>query len=84
MSVARLDGGQRVHVLRDEDGEAVGAWGNVVRLCWGKSQAWVRLDERHARCPFPLDDHSRATWILTSPEHCSSVAPAPRAKDGAS
>jgi hypothetical protein len=73
MSIARLLAGQRVYVLRDESGVPVGVWGNVVRECYGKALAWVRLDEPHARCPFP-DSDARATWILTLPEHCSSLA----------
>lgn len=79
MSVATLWAGQRVYVLRDESGAPVGAWGNVARECFGKPQAWVRLDERHARCPFP-EEPPRGTWILTLPEYCSSVAPAAPAK----
>jgi hypothetical protein len=66
-----------VFVLRDEFDGAVGAWGTVARKLWGRPGAWVRLDERHERCsyPFPTTDESRATWILTSPERCSSFAP---------
>lgn len=79
MSVARLDVGQRVYVLRDWAGDPVGAWGAVVRQRWGKPGAWVRLDVRHTRCPFPPDAEDRATWILTSPDRCSSFAPAPGA-----
>jgi len=75
MSVARLDVGQRVYVQSDWSGAAVHAWGTVVRECWGKAQAWVRLDERHARCPFPPDLERRATWILTVPGCCSSFEP---------
>jgi hypothetical protein len=82
VSVAALLLGQRVFVLRDEAGEAVGAWGTVARERWSRGHAstapaWVRLDERHARCPFPPDLESRATWILTVPDSCSSFEPAP-------
>lgn len=75
MSVARLQLGQRVCVLRDTDGVEIGAWGDVARECFRSALAWVRLDERHARCPFPADLENRATWLLTLPEHCSSFAP---------
>lgn len=73
MSVASLMLGQRVYVERDWSAELVGAWGTVVRECWGRQRAWVRLDERHARCPFPGDMKDRATWILTVPDSCSSL-----------
>lgn len=76
MSVARLQLGQRVYVLRDSEGEDVGAWGTVSRERWSRTGgAWVRLDVRHARCPFPPDLEGRATWILTAPDSCSSFEP---------
>jgi len=77
VSVSRLKLGQRVYVVSDEAGAPVGAWGNVARECFRRALAWVRLDARHERCPFPADNECRATWILTVPEHCSSVEPAP-------
>ena len=73
--LARLDLGQRVYVIRDESDGAIGEWGNVVRLRRSDEGAWVRLDKRHDRCPFPADDESRSTYVLTYPECCSSVAP---------
>lgn len=75
MSVARLQLGQRVFVLRDWSGGEVGAWGSVIRECWGKAHAWVKLDARHALCPFPANVAGRETWILTVPGCCSSVDP---------
>lgn len=76
MSLARLDCGQRVYVLRDESEMPIGIWGTVVRLCRTDECAWVRLDQRHERCPFPADDATRAMNIKTHPAHCASVAPA--------
>lgn len=74
MSVARLDVGQRVYVLRDESYGAILLWGTVVRLRFAGG-AWVRLDRRHERCPFPADDETRSTWVLTYADCCSSVEP---------
>jgi hypothetical protein len=75
MSLARLDYGQRVYVLRDESNAPIGIWGTVVRLRRADDGAWVRLDERHERCPFPANDPTRGTNVLTCPANCSSVAP---------
>lgn len=75
--LARLDAGQRVYVVLDESSEAIGQWGTVVRLRRGDNGAWVKLDARHERCPFPADDATRRTNVLTYPACCSSVAPAP-------
>jgi len=79
MSVARLDVGQRVYVLRDDNDAAIGAWGTVVRARF-MGGAWVTLDKRHDRCPFPADDASRSTWVIAYPDRCSSVAPAEAVK----
>jgi len=76
MSLARLDLGQRVYVLRDESNGAIAAWGTVTRLRRSDAGAWVKLDTRHERCPFPPDDATRSTHVLTYPELCSSVAEA--------
>jgi hypothetical protein len=85
MSVASLECGQRVYVLRDESEVPIGIWGTVVRLRRSDDGAWVRLDRRHERCPFPADDATRGTNILTCPENCSSVARADEpARSGAS
>lgn len=80
MSVARLLFNQRVYVHRDEFNMPIGLWGTVVRERYQDDGAWVRLDERHERCPFPADDASRCAWLLTYPEYCSSVAPAAATK----
>lgn len=76
--LARLDLGQRMYVVRDENGAAVGAWGTVARLRYSdRHHAWIRLDMRHERCSFPADDASRSTWLLTYAAYCTSVEPAP-------
>ena len=74
MSVARLDVGQRVYVLRDESDGEIGEWGTVVRLQRLADGAWVNLDKRHERCPFPAHD-ARGSYVLTYAEHCSSFVP---------
>lgn len=74
--LARLAVGQRVFVSRDENGNEVGAWGSVARLRYSDSHhAWIRLDARHERCPFPADDATRGTWLLTYAAYCSNNEP---------
>lgn len=67
----RLQHGQRVHVLRDADGYDVGVDGVVVRLRRQDDGAWVRLDQRHERCPFPADDERRSNNLVAYPEDCT-------------
>lgn len=76
--------GQRVYVQKDEDGEDIGIPGTVARLMMRSNGAWVKLDERHERCPFPADDATRAKNIATFPEYCTAHrAPAPAPAQGA-
>lgn len=67
----RFKDGQRVMVKLDESGEPIGVQGTVARLRRADHGAWIALDERHERCPFPADDaHGRATHIMAYPEDC--------------
>lgn len=77
----RFKYGQRVHVQKDADGQDIGISGTVTRLLRANPGAWVRLDHRHDRCPFPADDATRATNVQTYPEYCTplgrAASPAP-------
>lgn len=75
IGLAAFEPGQRVFVLRDCDGGAIGKWGTVARMRRGDHGAWVRLDARHERCPFGPEDANRSTNILTYPESCASFEP---------
>lgn len=66
--------GQRVYVLRDDSGGTIERWGTIVRLRRQDDGAWVRLDTRHERCPFPLGDR-RDCDIIAYPDDCSSTEP---------
>lgn len=63
---------QRVKVLRNEKGIAVGAVGTVKRLRRNDNGAWVELDRLHkneAVHPFPKGD-TRERHVLAYPEDC--------------
>lgn len=63
---------QRVKVLRNEKGIAVGAVGTVKRLRRNDNGAWVELDRRHkneAVHPF-LKGDTRDRHVLAYPEDC--------------
>lgn len=72
MRIRSFHDGQRVKVLRNEKGIAVGAVGTVKRLRRNDNGAWVELDRRHkneAVHPFPKGD-DRARHVLAYPEDC--------------
>ena len=53
------------------------ALGSVARMRRADRGAWVRLDKRHpveGVHPFPVDDDTRSTNVLTYPEHCTAAA----------
>ena len=64
--------GQRVLVQQDGEGNLVGIAGAVVRLCRNDNGAWVKLDTRHAACPFPEGD-ARDHNIKAFPDDCAAV-----------
>jgi hypothetical protein len=67
----RFKRGQRVHVLYDDDGDEIGINGTVCRLRMADNGAWITLDKRHDKCPFPEDDASgRGTHIMSFPDFC--------------
>lgn len=68
--------GQRVRVLRDNDGNAIDGWGTVARLRRADNGAWIALDLRSEHCPFPADDATRSTHVMAYPEDCEPAAPA--------
>lgn len=68
--MSAFSNGQRVHVVRDADGNAVGLNGAVVRLRRADAGAWIALDERSPHCPFPETDANRSTHIMAYPDDC--------------
>lgn len=68
--------GQRVTVQKDVAGEAIGIDGTVVRICRSNDGAWVRLDQRHERCPFPADE-DRGQCIRTFAQYCAPTKTRP-------
>lgn len=61
---------QRVFVKHDADGNQIKAVGTVVRLRRADDGAWINLDQRHPRCPFPADD-PRSNHVIAFPEDCA-------------
>ena len=77
--VTFVDVGQRVFVLRDKDRVAINRWGTIVRIRKLDNGAWVRLDSRHERCPFPAGDR-RESDLIAYPDDCSSAEPTQEAQ----
>lgn len=73
----RFTNGQRVFVRHDRDGEPIDRWCTVARLMRADDGAWIALDERHERCPFPENDETRSTHIMAYPDSCSPLGVAP-------
>lgn len=65
--------GQRVHVVRDHEGQLIDAPGRVKRLRIADDGAWIALDVRNDHCPFPADDVTRSTHIMAYPADCREV-----------
>lgn len=81
MSIPAFHQGQRVHVVRNEDGRAVNAIGTVYRIHIAGRGASVKLDRRHKDAgvhPFPAKDE-RGTLVRAYPEDCEP--PTKTAKD---
>lgn len=72
MTLKRFMPGQRVFVARDFEGHEIGALGTVRRLRKADDGAWIALDVRHERCPFPAAE-SRGTHIMAYPADCEAA-----------
>lgn len=70
----RFSTAQRVFVVQDGAGHPIGLAGTVRRLRRGDDGAWVELDERHERCPFPADDERRSRHLVVYPEDCRPLS----------
>lgn len=69
----RFKDGQRVLVNLDHEGTKVEITGTVCRLRRADDGAWINLDSRHKRCPFPESD-PRSNHIMAYPEDCMALS----------
>lgn len=75
--MTRLWHGQRVHVLKTDEGHVVNATGSVVGVRMSDAAAWIRLDARlpdGSAHPFPVGD-AREAYIVAWPHDCTEVKP---------